>query len=142
MAPTAHDRAARRLLAGRILTALPVSFLLFDTSIHLLNIDPVVDAFTRLGYPSGIAPAIGFVELLCLVTFLIPRTAMVGAVMLTGFLGGAIATHVRVGDPLVTHVFFPGYVALLLWAGLYPHDVRTRALLPMYRSKIRSQNTL
>lgn len=119
-----------RLWAGFILTAVPVLFLVFDVVIKLMVIEPVVESFTRLGYSAGIARGIGMLEAACLVLYLIPRTSVLGAVLLTGFLGGAIATHVRVGDPFLTHSFFPFYIGLLIWAGLYLRENRLHALLP------------
>jgi DoxX-like family len=119
------------LWAGRIVSALPVLFLLFDGAIKLIGIPPVVEAFNQLGYPVSLAPGIGILELACVVIYVIPRTAVLGAILLTGFLGGAIATHVRVGDPLLTHDFFPIYVGVLVWGGLFLRDARLRALIPI-----------
>lgn len=118
-----------RTRTARILIAIPVLFLLWDSVIKLLVIAPVRDGLTRLGYPIDVAAGIGIVELACLAIFLIPRTAIPGAVLLTGFLGGAVATHVRVGDPVFTHVLFPIYVAVLLWGGLFMRDARLRAVI-------------
>ena len=81
-------------------------------------IPPVVEAFTRLGFPVDLARGIGTLELACLIVYLIPRTAIPGAILLTGFLGGAVVTHVRVGDPLLSHALFPVYVGALVWGGL------------------------
>jgi hypothetical protein len=120
-----------RLWAGRILTAVPVMFLLFDSVIKLMKIDPVVEAFTRLGYPMSLAVGIGLLELVCLVIYVIPRTAVLGAILLTGHLGGAVATHVRVGDPFLSQAFFPVYIALMLWGGLFLREPRLRELLPL-----------
>jgi hypothetical protein len=119
----------RRVLAGRAVSALPVLFLTFDAVIKLLAIQPVVDSFIRLGYDPGIAKAIGTLELACLAVYLIPRTSVAGAVLLTGFLGGAIATHLRLGDPLLTHTLFPAYVAALLWGGLLLRRDELRSIL-------------
>jgi len=119
----------KQRLIGRIITAIPVLFLALDAVIKLLNIEPVRQSFQRLGYATSIALAIGLIELACLVVYLVPRTAVLGAVLLTGFLGGAIATHVRVGDPLLTHALFPVYVAALLWTGLFLRNERLRAFL-------------
>ena len=116
------------LWTGRILTAIPVLFLIFDGVIKLLNIKPVSDSFARLGYVTSVALAIGLLELGCLAIYLIPRTSILGAILLTGFLGGAIATHLRVGDPLLSHVLFPTYVAAMLWGGLFLRDRRVRAI--------------
>ena len=116
----------KRPWAGRILSALAVLFLLFDSVIKLMMIAPVVESFARLGYPASISRGIGLLELACIVVHLIPRTAVLGAVLLTGYLGGAVATHVRVGDPLFSHVLFPVYVGVMIWGGLYLRDDRLR----------------
>ena len=121
----------KRLWAGRILTAMPVLFLLFDSVIKLMQIAPVRESFARLGYPESLATGIGILELVCLVLYLIPRTSVLGAILLTGHLGGAVATHVRVGDPLFSHVLFPTYVGLLVWGGLFLREDRLRALVPL-----------
>jgi len=120
-----------KVWSGRVISALPIVFLAFDGVIKLMNIAPVTESFVKLGYRPSVALAIGTLEIICLLVYLVPRTAIVGAVLLTGYLGGAIATHVRVGDPLLTHVFFPLYVATLLWLGLLLRDERLRALVFM-----------
>jgi hypothetical protein len=107
-----------RRWAGRTLSAVAVLFLLFDATIKLMVIPPVVESFTRLGFPVDLSRAIGTLELACLIAYLIPRTAIPGAILLTGFLGGAVVTHVRVGDPLLSHALFPVYVGALVWGGL------------------------
>ena len=117
------------LRAGTIVTALPVLFLLFDSAIKLAVIQPVVDSFSQLGWPTHLAVGIGVLELACLALYLVPRTSVVGAVLLTGYLGGAIATHVRVESPLFTHVLFPVYVATFLWGGLMLREPRVRGLV-------------
>ncbi len=135
----AHSRtqappvSKKRLWAGRVITAVPVLFLLFDSVIKLMTLAPVAESFARLGYPASIAPGIGVLELLCIALYVIPRTSILGAILLTGFLGGATATHVRVGDPLFTHVLFPSYVGALIWGGLFLRDGRLRVLLPLRR---------
>jgi DoxX-like family len=121
----------KRLWAGRVLSALAVLFLLFDGVIKLMTIAPVVESVTRLGYPVSLAGAIGILELLCLAVYLFPRTSVLGAILLTGFLGGATASQVRIGEPLLSHVLFPSYVGALLWGGLFLRDDRLRALLPL-----------
>jgi hypothetical protein len=115
--------------AGRGLTGFVSAFLLFDASIKLLQLDMVEKSSRELGYPPESMFPIGLVLLACLALHLIPRTAVLGAVLLTGYLGGAIATHVRVGNPLFSHVLFPIYVAALIWGGLYLRDQRVRGLL-------------
>lgn len=122
-----------RISAGHIISAIPVLFLLFDTTIKLMMIAPVVDSFAQLGYPQSLARTIGIIELVCLALYVVPRTSVLGAVMLTGYLGGAIATHLRILSPLATHTLFPVYVAALVWGGLYLRESRLRALLPLRR---------
>ena len=121
----------RDLWIGRVLSGLAVLFLTFDAVIKLLRLPMAIDGTTQLGYPAGVVLPIGVVQVVCLVLYLIPRTSVLGAVLWTGYLGGAIATHVRLGNPLFTHVLFPIYVAVLLWGGLWLRDVRLRALLPL-----------
>ncbi len=115
--------------AGRIVTALPVLFLLFDSAIKLVVIRPVVDSFVRLGWPVHFSVAIGVVEVLCVALYLVPATAVLGAMLLTAYLGGAVATHARVADPLLTHTLFPVYVTVLLWVGLLLRESRLRDLI-------------
>jgi len=123
----------RRSWAGIILSALPALFVLFDGAIHLMVIPPVVESFTKLGYPVSTGRALGVIELVCIVLYLIPRTSVLGAVLLTGYLGGAVATNLRVGSPLFSHTLFPVYVGVLAWSGLFLRDERVRALIPVRR---------
>ena len=118
-----------KTLAGRILTAIPVLFLTFDAAVKLANIRAVAEGSQHLGLPAAYAPAIGIVLLCCVALYAIPRTAPLGAVLLTGYLGGAIFAHVRIADPLFSHVLFPIYVAALIWGGLYLRDERVRRLV-------------
>jgi hypothetical protein len=121
--------STRQIWTGRVLSALAVLFLVFDLTIKFLHIVPVTESFARLGIPDHLAFTIAALELFCLLVYLIPRTAVLGAVLLTGFLGGAIMLHVRVGDPLFSHVLFPSYVGAMLWIGLYLRDSRLRTLV-------------
>lgn len=114
---------------ARILSGLAISFLLFDALIKVLQLAPAVEGTAQLGFPATAVLGIGLVELACVVIHLVPRTSFLGAVLLTGFLGGAIATHVRLGNPLFSHVLFPVYVAALIWGGLYLRDARLRTLM-------------
>jgi DoxX-like family len=123
----------RRLWAGRGLSWLSMLFLLFDSAGKLLQVQPVIDGTMQLGYPRDIVFSLGLIELSCVLAYVIPRTSVLGALLLTGYLGGAVATHVRVGDPLLSHVLFPTYVAALLWGGLILRDARLRAFLPIRR---------
>jgi hypothetical protein len=121
----------RRFWAGSILSALAVLFLLFDGVIKLIRIAPVVESFAQLGIPDRLAAGIGVLELACVLLYVIPRTSVLGAILLTGYLGGAIVLHLRVGDPLFSHVLFPVYVGLLIWGGLYLREDRLPALIPL-----------
>jgi hypothetical protein len=121
--------SSKRLWAGRIISGVVVLFLLFDSVIKLMVIPPVVQSFGELGYPVSLSRGIGLLELACLIVYLIPRSSIVGAILLTGYLGGAVATHVRVGSPLFSHVLFPVYVAGLIGAALFLRDDRVRALI-------------
>ena len=123
--------AGARLWTGRLLSGLAILFLAFDTSMKLLLAAPAVEGTAQLGYPASSVLAIGIIQLVCLAAYAFPRTARIGAVLLTGYLGGAIATHLRVGSPLLSHTLFPIYVAALVWGGLYLRDRRVRSLLPV-----------
>jgi hypothetical protein len=113
---------------GIILSGIAVIFLAFDAGMKLFAVPAAVDGTTQLGYPASVLTGIGIVQVVCLAAYLIPRSAVIGAVLWTGYLGGAVATHVRVGSPLFTHTLFPIYVAALLWAGLWLRDRRVDAL--------------
>ena len=129
-ATNVRRRAISATTVGRIVTGLPVLFLAFDSAIKFTHADAVTQSMNQLGYAPATAPIIGILELLCLAVYLVPRTAFLGAVLLTGYLGGAIASHVRVGNPLFSHELVPTYIAALVWGGLYLRDARVRALLP------------
>jgi hypothetical protein len=115
---------------GRVLSAIPSLFLLLDGVMKLVKPEPVVEATVRLGYREGVILGLGIVLIACTVVYLIPRTSILGAILLTGYLGGAVATHVRVDEGLFP-VFFPVIVGALLWGGLFLRDARLRALLPL-----------
>jgi ABC-type transport system involved in cytochrome c biogenesis permease component len=122
-----------RMWTARIMSGLPALFLLVDAVGKLVKPAPVVQGTVQLGYPESVLLGLGIVLLSCTVLYVIPRTAILGAILLTGYLGGAIATHVRVGSPLFSHILFPVYVAVLLWGGIYLRDERLRALIPLRR---------
>ena len=113
---------------GAALSAVAVLFLLFDSTGKLLKVAPVVAGTAQLGYPQDVIRTLGVILTLCVVTYIVPRSSILGAVLLTGYLGGAVATHVRVGSPLLTHVLFPVYVAVFIWGGLLLRDVRLTRL--------------
>ncbi len=127
--------SSRRLWTARILGALPVLFLLFDGAIKLIKVQPVIDSMETLGYPD-IVRGLGVLELVCTLLYAFPRTALLGAILLTGLFGGAIATHVRVGDPWFSHVFFSLYLALPLWLSLWLRDDVLRTLLPLRTRRV------
>jgi hypothetical protein len=118
------------LWTGRIMSGLPALFLLCDGIMKLVKPAPVVKATTELGYPEDVILGLGIVLLACTTLYLIPRTAVLGAILLTGYLGGAVATHVRVGDGLFS-ITFPVIFGALLWGGLCLRDSQVRALLPL-----------
>lgn len=125
------DRVPKgRLWTGRVLTILVVLFLLFDVVGKLIMPAPVVQAFVRLGFPTSLGVGIGILLFLCTLLYAIPRTAVLGAVLLTGFLGGAVAIQLRAGSPLF-ETDFPVLFGLLAWAGIYLRDTRLRKLLPL-----------
>jgi hypothetical protein len=126
--------ANKALWAGRILSGIAVLFLLFDAGVKVLQLPVAVQGTSELGYPGSVVLGLGIVQLVCLVVYLVPQTSVSGAVLWTGYLGGAVATHVRVGHPLFSHTLFPVYVAGLLWAGLWLRDQRLRAVLPVRRT--------
>jgi hypothetical protein len=119
----------RTFWAGRVVSALPALFLLVDAVMKLVKPAPVAEATLALGYPESVILGLGIVLLACTLLYLIPRTAVLGAILLTGYLGGAVATHVRVGDGTFS-VVFPVILGAFLWAGLYLRDERVRSLLP------------
>jgi len=118
---------------GRVLTGLSAAFLLFSGGIKLAAHPSVAETMGSLGWPTRYSLAIGVLEVSIAVLYLIPRTALLGLVLMTGLLGGAMATHVRVGSPLFSHILFGLYMGLFAWAGLWLREPRLRALLPFRR---------
>ena len=123
------------LWTGRVLSGLVILFMLFDGAIKLVPWPVVTETMDRIGYGSSetLARSLGFITLACTVLYAIPRTSVLGAILLTGYLGGAIYTHVRAGSPLLTHTFFGVYLGLLVWGGLWLREERLRALIPLAR---------
>lgn len=137
-APLPHSQSSRPFLGarairniGRTLSGLAIAFLGVDAAAKILLVPEVVRASGELGFSPGTVFTLGVVSLASVVIYAYPLTSVLGAVLLTGYLGGAIAAHVRLGDPLFTHVLFPGYVALFVWGGLFLRDRRLRALFPL-----------
>lgn len=126
---TIRARSVTTLWAGRIFTGLAVVFLTADVVVKLVGARAAMEGTTQLGYPASLVLPIGIIGAACLVLYVIPRTAPLGAILWTGYLGGAIASQMRVGNPLFSHVLFPIYIAAIIWGGLYLRDERVRALL-------------
>jgi hypothetical protein len=119
-----------RLWVGRVLSGLPALFLLWDGLMKVLSIPLVIEASEKIGFHRSTLPVLGAIEVFSVILLSIRRTAAFGAVLISAYLGGAVATHVRLGDPLFSHTLFPIYVAALIWAGLYLRNDRVRALSP------------
>jgi hypothetical protein len=117
---------------GRVLSGIAVLFLIFDGAIKLVPIQPVTDSLRELGYPASdsFARFLGVITLICTALYAWPRTALLGAVLLTAIMGGAIASHLRLGDPLFSHTLFGVYLGLLFWVGLWLRDERVRRIMP------------
>ncbi|WP_407181693.1 DoxX family protein [Bradyrhizobium sp. STM 3562] len=117
---------------GRLLSGSAILFLLFDGAIKLLPLSVVTDTMDRIGYGSSetLARTLGAITMICTVLYAVPPTSFVGAILLTGYLGGAIASHLRIGSPLFTHILFGLYLGLMVWGGLWLRDEKLRQLLP------------
>jgi hypothetical protein len=121
-----------RLWIGWVMSGLAIAFLLMDATMKLLALPVVLEASAPLGFAGpDMARALGTVLLICTLVYVAPRTALLGAVLLTGYLGGAVATQVRVGNPLFSHVLFGVYLGVMLWGGLYLRSARLRELFPL-----------
>ena len=129
--PEVHERSTTnaQVWTGRVLSGIAVLFLLMDAMMKVMRIPAAVKGTTEIGYPAGVLLPLGIIQLVCLAFYLIPRTRVLGAILWTGYLGGAVATHVRMGSPLFTHVLFGVYLGVLLWAGLVLREPRLRSLL-------------
>ena len=123
-----HTPPSKKMIwAGRILSALPTLLLLFSGSMKFVKSPDTAAGFAHLGWPVGLAALLGVLEVGSTLLYAIPRTSVLGAILLTGYMGGAIATHVRIGEPVYLHVVF----GLCIWGGLYLRDPRLRALIPL-----------
>jgi hypothetical protein len=127
------QRLNKSLLAGQILSTIVVLFLLFDGAVKVMLLDVAVKATVELGYPPSVVFGLGVLTLVIAVLYAIPQTSVLGAILLTGLLGGAIATHLRAGSPLFSHLFFGVYIGLIAWGGLFLRDNQLRRLLPLRR---------
>lgn len=120
----------KSLWAGRIISCLAVLFMLFDAVIHIVNPPFVVESMQKLGYNAAITPSLGVIVLICTAIYLFPKTSVLGAILFTGYLGGAVATNLRVGSPLFSTTLFPVYVGIFIWGGLYLRNARLQTLIP------------
>jgi hypothetical protein len=118
---------------GFSLSGLVILFLLLDAAMKLVPLDVVTEASAQLGLPAHLARPLGVILLVCTLLYAVPRTSVLGAILLTAYLGGAVATHLRIGSPLFTHTLFGVYLGLAIWGGLYLRDPRLRALIPFSR---------
>ncbi len=134
IAETVPVSKSARLL-GRILSGLVIVFLLFDGAIKLVPWPVVTETMDKMGYGSNesLARSLGVITVVCTVLYSIPPTSILGAILVTGYLGGAIASHVRIGSPLFSHTLFGLYLGLMLWGGLWLRDRNLRSLLPFRR---------
>lgn len=121
------------LWTGRVLSGALIAFLVFDAAIKLVPLQVVIDTTAALGFPPDLARTLGVLTLVCTALYAWPRTAILGAILLTGYLGGAIAIHLRVGNPMFSHTMFGVYLGLMAWGGLYLRDPRLQALIPFRR---------
>jgi hypothetical protein len=119
------------LWTGRIMSGLVIAFMLLDGAMKLVPLDDVVATSEKMGIPGSLARTLGIIGLICTLLYAVPRTSVLGAILLTGYLGGAVASHLRLGDPIFTHTLFGLYLGLLAWGGLYLRDARLRALIPL-----------
>ena len=124
------------LWTGRVLTALFALFMLgASVTPKLLQMPVAEETMAQLGWPPGYALMIGAIELACVALYLVPRTSVLGAVLMMGLLGGAMATQIRAGNPLFSHVLFSLYLGLVMWGGLWLRDPQLRAIFPFRRGK-------
>ncbi len=134
IAQTVSIRSKRALWTSRILKGLVVLFLILDGAMHLATPPPVVEAMNQLGFPLRVTVGIAVIELICTALYIIPATSVLGAILLTGYIGGAVAAHVRVGNPIFESYIFPALVGTLIWGAILVTDERLRALIPLRRT--------
>lgn len=127
--------ARGQTIAGWVLSGLVLAFLAMDIAIKLIVIQPVIDTMAQMGWPAtpDMARTLGVILLVCTALYAIPATALLGAILLTAYLGGAVASHVRIGSPLFSHILFGVYLGLFVWGGLWFREPRVRAFIPFVR---------
>ena len=128
-APSPRTRTRKSVIVGRVMSGIIALLLTVDAIFKFFPVKEVVEGSAQLGYTMDVIPVIGAVLLTCVILYVIPATSVFGALLLTGYLGGAVATHVRVGNPLFSHILFPTYVAAMVWGGLYLRNAKLRALV-------------
>jgi hypothetical protein len=123
------------LWTGRVLSGFVTLFLLLDGGMKLVPLSIVTETMDKIGYGSSesLARSLGAITLVCTILYAIPPTSILGAILLTGYLGGAMASHLRIGSPLFSHTLFGLYLGLMVWGGLWLRDRRLRALMPLRR---------
>jgi hypothetical protein len=131
IASSRSAKVAKSVIAGRVISGIITALLFVDGAFKLFPVKEVIEGSAQLGYPIETMAPIGIILLTCVVLYAIPRTSVFGALLLTGYLGGAIATHVRVQNPLFSHILFPTYVAAMVWGGLYLRNPKLRALVSL-----------
>jgi hypothetical protein len=132
VAPATGSSVAKSVWIGRILSGMAIAFLVLDGVMKLVQPQVVIDATREIGWPVDpmTLAALGLILLAAIALYAFPRTAVLGAILLTGYLGGAVASHARHADPLVTHDLFGVYLGLFVWGGLWFRDARVRSLIP------------
>ena len=132
---TTTQKASKKVLwTGRIMSGIAIVFMLFDSITKILRVDEVVKASAQFGYPVNLLSAIGVILLVCLIAYVIPRTSILGALLITGYLGGAVEANLRIGAPLFSNALFPVYFAILVWGGLFLREERVRSLFSLRRA--------
>jgi ABC-type transport system involved in cytochrome c biogenesis permease component len=124
-----------RLWTGRVITGLMALFFLFDVSMKFVQPKPVAESFVQAGWPIGLSAPLGAVLLASTILYLIPRTSILGAILLTGYLGGAVAANLRLEEPLFSHTLFPVYFGVLVWGTLWLRDPKLQELVPLRSSR-------
>jgi hypothetical protein len=131
---TANEGTPRAMLwAGWVLSGIFILFMIFDVTIKLIRLPVVAETMGQLGWPPGMGFVVGVIEAIILVLYVVPRTSVLGAVLMTAVLGGAVATHLRIGSPLFSHVLFGVYLGLFAWGGLWLRDASLQRLFPLRR---------
>ncbi len=134
--PLSARKAGKKIWTGRIMSAVAVLFMLFDSISKLIKTPQVVEATAKLGYPESMIPVIGTILLILTVLYVVPRTSIFGAILLTGYLGGAVASNLRIMSPLFSNILFPIYFAVILWGGIYLRDDLISEFIPFRKKAV------